>query len=142
MGREQELPATVESFTRASGHAVAAFNLRPWDEFWWVAAPPTEWSLTPDASWALMEGDVILAHLVDLAGLEEASCGGVEFRLRANDKEPQVDVTVDGQPMLLGPKPLMDLMHGFETMESVSRRMLAAARELAPYLNAPLDCRE
>ena len=105
--------------------AVLGMNLTPTHDAWWSTPPPTEWSLSRDSAWALFEGDVVLAHVIDLAAFEELSTPNVRFSVTQTHGRPAIAITtarIDEGLVYLGDRFIWDVLYGFESIESVGTR--------------------
>lgn len=120
----------LRSFGNDARYPLFASNLRPWDRFWWIAPPPTEWGTPDEIAWALMEGQVLVFHAVDLGAMEDGSTDKARFSVRMGAEGPQVWATAGGHTMLVTEKPVLDVVRGFEAMDS----FLTRAQEFVPLM--------
>ncbi len=91
--------------------------------------PPGVWPIPLDVRFALLEEEMILAHLLDLAAFECVRDGGEAIRVEMSEDSP-VRVTTFGREYPLSLRFVYDVLYGFETVESCIDGLFEFARRL------------
>jgi hypothetical protein len=90
--------------------------------------PPIVWPLTPEARLAVMEGEVIVVHLLSAAAFETDQAG---CRIHVTDNDTGwISVLLEEEDFRFSIRFIYNVLYGFETVESCIRGLLTFAREL------------
>lgn len=80
-------------------------------------APPSAWPIPAGLQFALVEEDIVLAHLLDTAAFDGATSGGKSMDIRLGQDFPVVVKSAEREyPLSL--RFLYDVVYGYETTES------------------------
>lgn len=111
---------------------------------WPDIRPPLLWDLSDAARWALMEGDVGLVHVVRVDAFLGQRRGAVHVQrtIETSGLFPwSYEVIVDGEPLVVGPNMLLEVLYAHETIETASQRLLELAQKASAILTAPSNQR-
>lgn len=91
--------------------------------------PPIAWPIPSELRFALLEGDIEIAHLVDARAFERDLGQGEGIEMSPTEQLP-VRVTVGGNVYPLSLRFVYDVLYGFETMDSCVNGLIDFARQL------------
>ena len=100
-----------------------------------TSAPPTVWPLEPDLRYSLLEGELIVMHLVDTGRFLDRTRPDGWVRRLLPDSGRHAEITgieielADGRRATLSPRFIGDVVYGFQTIESVVAEMVTFARK-------------
>ena len=91
--------------------------------------PPSVWPVSTEVRWALLEEDLVLAHLLGPTAFVRTSGQGESIEIDLSRDMP-VLVTVENEVYPLALKFIYDVLYGFETVESCVDGLFQFARQL------------
>lgn len=97
---------------------------------WPDIRPPILWDLSEPARWALMEGDVELSHAVRVEAFVGLQRGDVFVRRAIETPGPfswSYELMVLGDPFVVTPNLMFEVVYAHETIESAGQRLLDLA---------------
>ncbi len=128
-------PEVLDLRTRFEEPCIAC-HARAVDDPDLLVAPPVAWPIDPDAQFALLETDVLLFHLVDVAHFaavvtQHGRVARVESARKGSDEyEHTFIVETDGKYHTFTSNPLLDVLYGYQTIESTVQIMTEAASKV------------
>ncbi len=126
----QDALDVMRAHTRGPGHLGIGVHLRLLERPNPLLPPPHVWPLAQAQRLALIEGDVVLIHLIDLhgfVGCDSAGFGEItELRTRGEQVVGFVVKIAAGEMHISG-RFLDDTLYSFQTMESVRDSIVAMA---------------
>lgn len=90
--------------------------------------PPVVWPLALEARFALIEREIVVAHLISAAAFD-GDYGECRVQV-TREQASRVSVLLGGKEYRLGLRFIYDVLYGFETVESCIRGLLTFARDL------------
>jgi len=91
--------------------------------------PPSAWPIPAEMRFAVLEGDIEIAHVLDGRAFERKSLQGEGIKMIHKDDFP-IHVTIDGIVYPLSRRFIYDVLYGFETVDSCVKGLIAFARKL------------
>jgi hypothetical protein len=133
---ESLVPPQVRHLRRQFKTPCIACHARALEDHNALVAPPVSWPIQPNARFALMETDLLLFHLVDVARFAEVvtqygRVARITSVLTGSDEyEHTFIVEASGQYHTFTSNPLWDVLYGFQTIESAVLIMTEAASRM------------
>lgn len=91
--------------------------------------PPSAWPIPAEMRFAVLEGDIEIAHIVDGRAFERKSLQSQDIKMMHNEDFP-IHVTINGVVYPLSLHFVYDVLYGFETVDSCVKGLIAFARKL------------
>lgn len=98
--------------------------------------PPIVWPIPSELRFQLMEGQIVVAHLVDSKAFECDLGNGERIEVSPQEDFP-IRVVTGGKEYPLGRRFIYDVVYGFETVDSCVQGLIEFARQL--HEQPPID---
>lgn len=121
--RNPIFPAEVHQFTDL--HLCVGFLSDALPDFLHEVPPPLNWPISLDVRRALMEGELVIFHIIDPRLLED---GRIRVLLDQRGSSASFEVHAGGNAFQCSDYFLRQILYGFQTPESVAEAMIALAR--------------
>jgi len=136
-GKLPPLPVSLDDLMQPQGavHVGCHLSLIENGRQFSTIAPPTVWPFEPDLRYSLLEGDLIVMHLVDTGRFLDRTLTDGWVRRLLPDSRRHAEITgieielADGRRATLSPRFITDVVYGFQSIESVVAEMVAFARK-------------
>jgi hypothetical protein len=131
-GQRADSASAMASLKVSPGDHMAVGNsLDPLRDGIWEAPPPVLWDISPDARWAIMEGDVVITHAMRVEALVGAARGDICI-VGVTDGAGVIPWTyqlaTDSGPLTISANVVLDVVYAHQTVESATEEMLGLAR--------------
>ena len=93
-------------------------------------APPVIWPIDPEHRQAILEGDIVIAHLVHARAFSRDAPGDPAIEMHQGN-ERSIHVRLDGKTYPLSHRFVYDVLYGFETVESCVSGIVDFAKQIA-----------
>ncbi len=124
----------IEDILKSFKEPFVGCHLRVVEEMEFLHPPPSAWPIDIECRFALMEGDVVLFHLIDLSYFNKLCTpdGRIKGILYKNNvlEEYCFVVEVNGQERILSARFLNDVLYGYATIESIFKNMIEFAKRV------------
>lgn len=128
-GMEERLGAEIQALSGKASSAFYGTTLGLMNMTDGLLPPPGVWPISPDVRLALLEEDLVLAHLLDVGAFECIQDAGGTIKIDLQHDYP-VLVTICGQVYPLSRRFIYEVLYAYETIGSCVKGLLEFAAQL------------